>query len=147
MTFQQEAKDALRAAGGRITSQRELLLDLLADSDGDIDAEQLFRLASGHDATISLPTIYRTLNTLESAKLVRSHYVSSDHERKAYRISSHGGGTFHFTCRQCGQITPFPADVVERIKLEIGTQSGAEIKTLCMCAGGLCANCREETTG
>jgi ferrous iron transport protein A len=144
MSFQQEAKIALRASGGRITNQRELLLDLLAAVEDDIDADQLFQLAVEHDPTISLPTIYRTLNTLEAAKLITSHYVSSDHQRKNYRLRADDADVFHFTCRRCGRVTQFQTELIGQLKRELSTQLGAEILTLCLCAGGLCADCRGE---
>lgn len=142
MTFQERAFAAIRASGGRITSQRELLLDLLAHLETDIDAEQLHRLASTHDPNISLPTVYRTLHTLEAAHIVTSQYVSSDHERKVYRVHSHDDA-FHFTCRRCGRVLAFQSDLVDQLKADLTAQFGAEVLTLCMCAGGLCANCRE----
>ena len=144
MTFQQQAKEAIRASGGRITPQRELLLDLLANTDEDIDADHLYRLAGEHDPTISLPTIYRTLNTLESARVIASHYVSREHERKVYRVSG-ADGTFHFTCRRCGRVTAVKSALIDQLKQELSTQLDAEILTMCMCAGGLCADCRERS--
>lgn len=143
MTFEQRAKEAIRASGGRITTQRELLLDLLAEYDHDVDAEYLYRLASKRDPDLSLPTVYRTLHTLEAAQVIVSHYVSSDHERKVYRVNNNED-IFHFTCRRCGRVTTFHSQLVGQLKQELSTQLGAEVLTLCMCAGGLCADCQEE---
>lgn len=146
MTFQQQATEAIRTSGGRMTAQRELLLDLLATTATDIDVETLHQLASQQDAGISLPTVYRTLNTLEQAGLITPLYVSKDHERRVYRIKGNAEktSTFHFTCRNCGQVIAFQSDLIAQIRTELTTQLGADISTLCMCAGGLCADCREE---
>jgi len=145
MTFQQQAKIAIRAAGGRITSQRELLLNLLATVEGDIDAERLFQLAGEQDPTISLPTIYRTLHILEATHLITSHYVSSDHQRRIYRIKAERDAhPFHFTCRRCGRVIPFQIAFADQLKRELSTQLSAEIATLCMCIGGLCTDCRDK---
>lgn len=144
MTFEQRAKNAIHASGGRITPQREILLDLLMEAQDALDAEHLHQLASQRDPAISLPTVYRTLHTLEAAQVVISHYISSDHERKVYRINDDDVDVFHFTCRQCGQVTIFHSELIGQLKREVDTQLGADVLTLCMCAGGLCANCREE---
>lgn len=146
MTFQQEAKQAIRASGGRITPQRELLLDLLAAAADDLDAETLHRLAAEQDASISLPTVYRTLNTLEAAAVIRARYVSRDHERKRYRARDSAADVFHLTCRNCGQVISLRSELIDQLKRELSDQSGAEITTLCLCAGGLCADCREEAS-
>ncbi|MBL8119348.1 MAG: transcriptional repressor [Anaerolineae bacterium] len=143
MTFQEQAKEAIRATGGRITGQRELLLDLIATHD-EIDAEHLHRIAHQQDPTISLPTVYRTLHTLEDAHVITSRYISAEHERKLYRVPAKQDSTFHFTCRRCGQVIPFHSDLIEQIKQEIAARIDIELWTLCMCAGGLCPNCREE---
>jgi Fe2+ or Zn2+ uptake regulation protein len=141
-TFQQRAVIALRARGGRITPQRELLLDLLAGADADIDADSLHQLASDADPNISLPTVYRTLNTLEDAEIITSQYVSREHERKVYHISDDKEDIFHFTCRQCGRVTAVQSVMIGQLKREISIKLGAEVSSVCMCAGGLCADCR-----
>lgn len=143
MTFQERAADAIRASGGRITNQRELLLDLLANIETDVDAETLYQLASERDPDISLPTVYRTLHTLETAQIIASHYVSSDHERKVYRPNTHED-VFHFTCRHCGQVTSIQSNLIEQLRQDVSTQLGADVLTLCLCASGLCADCRRE---
>lgn len=130
-----------------MTSQRKLLIDLLAEAADDVDADHLFQLASAHDANISLPTIYRTLNTLEAAEVITAHYQSSDHERKVYRIKDEETPheVFHFTCRRCGKVTAFQSEAIGKLKAELSMQLSAEVLTLCMCAGGLCADCREKS--
>ena len=143
MTFQEQAKEAIRASGGRITTQRELLLHLLDTLDSDVDAETLHQLASQSDPNISLPTVYRTLHTLENARVIASQYISSDHERKVYRVMQ-DTQRFHFTCSRCGQVTVFQSDLISRLISELNSQLDAEVMNLCMCAGGLCSDCREE---
>jgi len=143
ITFQDRAKDAIRASGGRVTPQRELLLDLLADTDNDLDAETLHQRAATEDPLISLPTVYRTLHTLETAGLITSHFTSSDHERKRYRVDAKTSH-FHFTCASCGKVTSFQSAMIDTLIDDLSQQLGAEIQSLCMCAGGLCAACREE---
>lgn len=143
MTFQERAVEAIRASGGRITSQRELLLDLVATAHEDIDAESLYTQAAASDPNISLPTVYRILHTLESARLISSYHKSSDHERKVYRVVT-ATGAFHFTCRDCGRVIPFTSERVEQLKHEISTQLDADVAALCLCVGGLCADCRDK---
>lgn len=145
MTFQQKAKEAIRASGGRITNQREIILDLLAHAQDALDADSLYHSAIEFDPNISLPTIYRTLNTLESAQIIRSQYTSSDHDRKTYTVNNDNEAyAFHFTCRKCGQVTTFHSSLVAQLKNELSASLHAEIATLCMCAGGLCADCQQE---
>lgn len=143
MTFQQQAKDVIHASGGRITSQRELLLDLLAETADDIDAETLHQRASEQDPTISLPTVYRTLKTLEDAQVITSRYVSTDHDRKLYRVQGEHSH-YLFTCRNCGCVTQFQSDFIRLLKDELISKLNADVQSLCVCASGLCAACQKE---
>lgn len=143
MTFQEKARDAIRAAGGRITDQREILLNLLATADEYLDAEGLHQRASSKDSAISLPTVYRTLHTLENAELITPRYISSDHERKVYHVSA-DDETFHFTCRRCHQVIPFQSDVIEQLKSQLVDELDVDVFNICVCADGLCATCRKE---
>jgi Fe2+ or Zn2+ uptake regulation protein len=54
-------RDALRAAGRRLTSQRRLILEVLEESDQHLDAEALYEQVKVRDPDVSLATIYRTL--------------------------------------------------------------------------------------
>jgi len=145
MSFQEQAKDAIRASGGRITNQREILLDLLAGIEADIDADALHQRASAIDPNISVPTVYRTLHTLEEAQVIASRYASQDHERKLYHRNENGQTShFSFTCRRCGRRTSYQTDLIQQLKQEVETRFTAEVSTICMCASGLCAECCEE---
>lgn len=143
MSFQERAADAIRSSGGRMTRQRSILLDLLAHGSDDIDAEQLHQHAIQHDPRISLPTVYRTLHTLEAAHLVAPRFSSSDHERKVYRLVN-SPDAVHFTCRKCGRVISYESDLISQLKRDLADQLGADLATFCMCAGGLCADCRKE---
>jgi Fur family transcriptional regulator, ferric uptake regulator len=143
MTFQRQANQAISASGGRMTSQRQLLIELLEAAPDYIDAEQLFQLASQQDASISLATVYRTLHMLEEARLVTPQYLSREHDRKYYRAVT-TEERFHFTCRRCQRVIPFHSGLTERIKSELETCLDVEVFGICLCIDGLCAACREE---
>jgi ferrous iron transport protein A len=146
MTFQERAIQAIQASGGRVTHQRLILLEILADLHDDIDAERLHQRAIAQDPAISLPTVYRTLHTLEAAQLITPMYVSPEHERKVYRLQNNDSQRFHFTCRDCGKVIPFQTALVHPLQAELLQKLGAEVTSFCMCVGGLCADCREKET-
>lgn len=142
MTFQKQAWQAIHAAGGRITDQTQLLLSLLAEADDYLDVEQLHQLAMLQDPSISLPTVYRTLHRLESAKLITPRYLSSEHERKYYRIAA--GEPLHFTCHRCHRVIPFHSQLIQQLRYELAAQLDVDVFSLCLCANGLCETCRKE---
>ena len=142
-SFQQQARQAIRDAGGRVTEQRQRIIDLLAGVEDYVDAEQLHQLANVQDANLSLPTVYRTLHTLEEANLITPQYISQEHERKYYRVAS-DAKQFHFTCRRCGRVIPFQTTLSQKLKDELAAALGVAVASVCMCVDGLCAECRQE---
>ena len=56
--------------GHPLTNQRCLLLELLRDAEGHIDAKELYRHASTRDESISPATVYRSLNLFKELGLI-----------------------------------------------------------------------------
>ncbi len=52
------------------TRQRHLLLELIREANGHIDAKELFRLAVNKDSSISPATVYRSLNLFKQLGLI-----------------------------------------------------------------------------
>lgn len=146
MSFINDATRVLRAAGGRMTAQRQLLLKLLAEYDGQIDADKLLTLASAEDSNISRATVYRTLNTLADAGLLQSRYLSPDHERLFFELSSQ---TFDFilTCRSCHQTMPFQSDLLNKLQDELANDYDFADLRVCICATGICETCQTQMKG
>lgn len=140
MSFAEKASEVIHAAGGRMTAQRQLIIDLLALTDTDgIDAEILYERARAQNDRINLATVYRTLVTLESAGLIRHQYTSPDHTRKSYTLAV---GTYHFTCRACRRVIPFTSDLVSTLMEQLEAELGVRALHACVCVEGLCPNCQ-----
>jgi Fur family ferric uptake transcriptional regulator len=52
------------------TKQRLLLLKLIREAEGHIDARELFRRATSQDSSISQATVYRSLNLFKKLGLI-----------------------------------------------------------------------------
>lgn len=141
MTFLERASHAIRDSGGRMTPQRQMVVELLADAGEDLDADEVYRQAHDRDASVSLATVYRTLNTLEAAGLVRQHYNSREHDRKVYQLVEADTG-YHFTCRQCRRVIHFQSALVQDIRQMLEAELGVEVSNACVCMDGLCPDCR-----
>lgn len=136
-----EAKRTLRAEGRRITPQRELLLEIIEQMGGHLDAEEIFILAKKRDPHLSLSTVYRTLSVLKEMGLVGHHYHGRDHNRE-YFESGTGPEHYHFTCIGCGQVIEFSTPLIERLREDLRREHGVEIHYASLCFEGYCASCR-----
>jgi Fe2+ or Zn2+ uptake regulation protein len=143
MTFLVDAQQAIKDAGGRMTEQRRLIVELLAQTTEQFDAEGLYLTAREQNDGVSLATVYRTLNILETYGLIAPHYVSRDHERKYYELSNRDE-YYHFTCRNCRKVIPFRSDRIQALKAALEQDLGIEVMHACVCFDGLCADCRED---
>lgn len=141
MAFLEEASKVIRESGGRFTPQRQLIIELLDKEQAHLDADRLFQLAYQQDKTVSLATVYRTLNVLKEAGLIDQRHLSPDHERAAYEPAS-SVEHYHLTCRKCGRVIEFQTDLVEALKTELETALKVQVEQTCICLQGLCPDCQ-----
>lgn len=137
----QRAEERLKAAGKYLTKQRRLILKIIDDSDEHLDAEAIHLQAKPLDPTLSLSTVYRTLNLLKELNLVEQRYFARDHQREHFEAK----GTpehYHFTCVRCGRIVEFETDLIAEIRENLGNELGVSVTHACVCFEGLCADCR-----
>lgn len=139
----QEAQERLHAQGGRMTTQRHLLLTILETLGKHPTAEELFLLARQQDLDLNLSTVYRTMRWLEAENLVSTRVFAE--ERRPERFdpalpSEH----HHFMCTRCRNVIEFDTDWLNEIKSEFRDQSGASVSSGSIVLYGLCLDCRRE---
>lgn len=141
MTFLEQASVALHQAGKRMTDQRRLVINTLEKATDHLDADAVFQLVRSQDSSISIATVYRTLNVLEEAGLVQQRYLSPDHDRKHFELVAQDEH-YHFTCKGCGAQIPFTSTHLDQLQRELESTLGVSVSHLCCCADGLCGSCR-----
>jgi Fe2+ or Zn2+ uptake regulation protein len=139
-----EATQALRAAGGRMTAQRRLILETLESLSGHPTAEEVYALVQEHDPRLNASTVYRTLAWLEGAGLVSHCHLDSgpDGERSERYDPVTPVEHHHFICTGCGQVTEFASPQIEAIKSEYALGHRATVEKAALALYGLCAQCR-----
>ena len=141
--FSEQASEAIRQAGGRMTTQRQLVIELLETTNGQVDVETLYDLARARDSSFSIATVYRTLNVLEAARLIQQRYRSREHDRRYYELVS-TEPAYHFTCRVCHKVIPFHSELVHELERRLAIELGLVVLNACVCLDGLCPDCREK---
>jgi Fur family ferric uptake transcriptional regulator len=138
-----EAESLLRERGFKVTPQRTLLLQVLASQSTHLDAEEMFQLAYMQDASISLATVYRTLNLFADLGLVDHRYVEPEHRREVFRLSE-GPEQHYLTCTRGGARVLIHTDLLNRMANELVRRKGVSVISACACFTGYCASCTEE---
>lgn len=139
----EQAEERLRAAGKYLTKQRRLILEIIEASDEHLDAESIYLLGKPHDPTLSLSTVYRTLNVLKELDLVEQRYFARDHQREHFEAKG-SPEHYHFTCVECGRIVEFQTDLIADIQTELLNEMGISVTHACLCFEGLCDGCRSK---
>ncbi len=126
MTAKSSAIERLRAAGKRLTPERELLVRVIGRNP-HLDATEIYRIAKERQPRIGLATVYRTLNLLKDLGVVRACELGEAHLHYEVQEEDH----LHFVCSDCGRIIDIPSPEslrnltasqgfhVERIRLEL----------------------------
>jgi len=119
------------------TKQRQLLLGLIRESEGHLDARELFRLAAGKDSSISPATVYRSLNLFKRLGLIDEKRLGQAH---CYYEARHSHQHQHLVCSGCGKVIDFECplgDMIDKVKREHGfTVTRAEVYL-----EGCCSQC------
>lgn len=142
---QEESKDSVKgmlsSAGRRATSQRTLLLELIRETHGHLDAPELYRLAREKDARISLSTVYRTLSMLKEMGFINELHFAEEHHH--YELKPHAEH-FHLLCLGCGRVIEFESPLTDRLKAELTDRHGFSITSTAIDLAGYCADCQGE---
>lgn len=134
-----EALEILRAHGKRITPQRNLLLRVIKQSKGHLDAGEIYRLARQEDPTISLSTVYRNLNILKELGLISELHLDQEHHHYELKDASEH---HHLICSSCGRVVEFDSSLVGELVGQVSQRKDFLIERVHIDLVGLCAKCQ-----
>jgi Fur family peroxide stress response transcriptional regulator len=130
-------KNDSEVAGYSKTRQRQLLLDIIREVKGHIDAKELFRRAAEKDDSVSHATVYRSLNLFKQLGLVEENRLG---KAQCYYELKHSPEHQHLVCQSCGKVIDFACplkEIIGRVQQEQGfTVTKAEVYL-----EGYCSDC------
>jgi Fur family transcriptional regulator, ferric uptake regulator len=128
-------------AGYVLTPQRELILKTLKNYGGILDARELFKLVSEEDRSISLATVYRSLNLFKECGLIDEHRMSKG--RCCFELKQ---SIEHqrAMCKSCGKIIRFESPLITDLMKKLQEEQNFYIEKVDMCIQGFCGECREK---
>jgi len=130
----------LKIYGYRLTAPRRAVVEILADSDRALNATQIYDLAREIYPSLGLVSVYRTLDKLESLKLIqRVHQPDGCH---AY-IAAFTGHQHLLLCHGCGATVFFQGDKLDELVFRVERESGFQISDHWLQLFGTCAPCQD----
>jgi len=136
MTPRGHAMERLRAAGKRVTPERELLVGIISRNP-HLDAAEIYRIAKGEQPRIGLATVYRTLNLLKELGVVRVCELGEAHRHYEVQQDDH----LHLVCSHCGRIIDIPPSASIR---KLAESRGFHVEQIRLELIGYCAACAKK---
>jgi Fe2+ or Zn2+ uptake regulation protein len=127
--------------GHSMTAQRRLLLELLRDAEGHIDAKELYRRASVRDEFISPATVYRSLNLFKELGLVDEMRLG---KIRCYYEIKQSPEHQHLVCQGCGKVIEFQNHHFQKLIEAVRREHRFNITKAELYLEGYCPECEEK---
>lgn len=131
-----ELSGVFRSRGLKVTPQRRAVFQALAGSGHHPTAESVYLEVSSELPTISLRTVYQTLNDLASMGELSALDLGTGSTRFDPNLSPH----HHLVCDGCGQVVDLQHDF-PGVVVPAGSAEGFEVTTTEVVFRGRCATC------
>ena len=141
MTKAQHLMDTLKGAGMRLTHQRRGICDYLARTEEQPAAATIYDALKPDLPSLSLMTVYNTLNTLAELGAIQV-------------IGQAGDDTVHYDpdtdphinliCLDCQKIVDYPSPYIKNLEQAIDASSGFRIQGARVVFYGYCPDCQEK---
>ena len=136
--YTQRVIKRLREEGLKVTPQRIAIVRYLEDNNRHPCIEQIHRDVSRSFPTLSLATVYNTMDTLEKIREVRPITINA--ERKYYEPSS--VPHHHVLCGECGKVHDVHADFMGMLQIPKELADRFHIHEADILLKGICSGCR-----
>jgi Fe2+ or Zn2+ uptake regulation protein len=132
----EELTEAFRDRGLRVTPQRQAIFRVLHGSDRHPTAEGVFEAVRGDLPTISLKTVYQTLNDLAAMGELHQLHLGPGSARFDPNDAPH----HHLVCESCGAVVDLHADFTD-LQVPDGFGQGFLVSSTEIVFRGRCADC------
>jgi Fur family transcriptional regulator, ferric uptake regulator len=132
-----DALELVRATGGRATSSRRLLLEVLFATSDHLTTEELAAAVQARAPDVHLSTVYRNLEELQRlGVIVHTHF---GHGPATYQLASHAHA--HLVCEECGSTIEAPDELFRGLARTLKTRLGFTIDPHHFAILGRCESC------
>jgi Fur family transcriptional regulator, ferric uptake regulator len=131
------ASQCLDEAGHRRGRARRQVVELLAGADCALTALEIDRRID----SVGRASVYRTLERLEHLQLVQRVEIGGD--AAGYERVDPSGHHHHLVCQDCGCLSPFTSEDLEKAIAAVGRSAGFALASHDVVLRGTCPDCGE----
>jgi Fe2+ or Zn2+ uptake regulation protein len=139
MRSPEELTRLFRAHGRKVTAQRQCIFRVLQGDETHPTAESVFDVARSEQETISLKTVYQTLNELAALGEIAALDLGTGTTRFDPNVERLH---HHLVCRSCGKVRDLHIDF-SGLSVPAGAEEGFELGEAEVVFRGWCSQCRE----
>lgn len=136
--------ELLRERGLRLTPQRLFILSAIAEGEGHLGVDEVYRRVQDSYPYIDIATVYRTIHLLKRMGLVtevgigdRLHYELTDPDRRHH----------HLVCSSCENAFDLDPAYVAEFRQNLSTRYNFEPDFENLTVTGICADCKRRGLG
>ncbi|MBI4285844.1 MAG: transcriptional repressor [Chloroflexi bacterium] len=131
----------LNRTGMRATNQRALVLEIIRQGEGHLDADEVYRRARKKQPQLSLSTVYRALRLFKKKGLIEeTHFDEDHHHYEAKPVAEH----HHLVCLKCGKIVEFRYPLSRYVKKNVPEARDFLITNTEVRMTGYCPQCQNQ---
>ena len=138
-----EVTDILRRNKKKVTPQRLAVYAALADTTEHPTAETLYKELRADYPTMSLATVYKSLDAFCEIGIVRELNVGEEAFRYDADISPHP----HIRCMSCDRVADVPITALPALDKNVASVTGDRIVSQQMYFFGYCPECQKKKAG
>jgi len=137
------AEEALRDAGHRASGPRSAILELVGRQSCVLSAREIADELRRSGREVGVATVYRTLELLESLRLLQRLDVGGASARYEPALPGGEHHHHHLVCDECGVVTPFEDARLERAIDDLGRRLDYTVGVHDVILRGSCPRCSE----
>lgn len=138
MNWSANAAKRLDEAGYRSGQARRRVVDLLGSAECALTALEIDRRID----SVGRASVYRTLDRLEQLQLIQRVEVGGD--AAGYERVDPAAHHHHLVCQECGRLSPFTSEQLEKAIEAVGRRSGFALSSHDVVLRGTCPDCKAD---
>ena len=128
----------LRTKGLKVTPQRIAIYTMLSHTTEHPNAEMIYRSLEPTNPTLSLATVYKTLDSFKASGLVQELNVGEASARYDAIVDRHA----HAVCTNCGKVVDFPINAFEELRQKASSLTDFTLESEQLIFYGKCPYCQ-----
>lgn len=132
---------SLRSAGLRATGQRLLILEIIRQGRGHLDANEILHRALARMPRLNLSTVYRNLQKLKELGLIEEYHFDENHHHYEMKLVNEH---HHLICLGCGHIIEFSYNLTKYVTENVAEAENFRVTKSEVHMAGYCPDCQKK---